>query len=431
MCNSSPTRRLSNLVNQKGIFQDTSDLEFYVVGGAVRDVLLGREPKDLDFVVVGTTPKEMIDKGFQPIDADFPVFLDDENDEWALARTEKKNGKGYKGFDTRFTPDVTLEEDLRRRDFTINGMAFNPKDKTIKDPHNGISDIQYGVVRHISEAYAEDPLRIIRFARFVSRFDFEPHPSTVQLSRKIVHELKHILNERIFLELKKSMKQADEPSKFFETLKETNALLEIFPELRGADEIPAGPDEYHNDKTVWEHTLEVVDRVHELDENNPKLLLSAFFHDIGKCRTDDSVLPHHYRHEIKGKEMFDDISDRLKFSNSYSRIISNCIENHIRIKRLFDMNESKAIRFVENVDKIDDELIDYLITLLRADEYSKEIDRDIDESKFKKYIDEIREVVDDIRGDIVVDNYPEKEGQEIYDLLTQFRTEELRKRMNP
>ncbi len=215
----------------------------FIVGGYVRDRLLGREGKDHDFVVVGATPQEMLDMGFQQVGADFPVFLHPQTgDEFALARTERKTGSGYNGFETEFGTDVTLEEDLARRDLTINSMArevvgFNDlghaklNDEVI-DPFNGMDDLRNGVLRHTTEAFAEDPLRVLRVARFAARFNFAVHPDTMELMKSLVEagEMEHLTAERVWLEMEKALSE-EQPMTFFWTLNACGAMSILFPEL--------------------------------------------------------------------------------------------------------------------------------------------------------------------------------------------------------
>jgi len=203
----------------------------YIVGGAVRDKLLGREPKDVDYVVVGATPEYMENRGFSRVGADFPVFLHPKTkDEYALARTERKTGSGYKGFETRFDPSVTIEDDLARRDLTINAMALDPETNEIIDPFGGRQDLQRKIIRHVGEAFAEDPLRVLRVARFRARYGFDVAPETIQLMKKLNNELKALTKERVWQELEKAMSET-RPDLFFDTLKKSDSLRTLMPEL--------------------------------------------------------------------------------------------------------------------------------------------------------------------------------------------------------
>lgn len=206
-------------------------MEVFLVGGAVRDTLLGHPPKDRDYVVVGATPDDMLENGFTKVGADFPVFLKD-GEEYALARQERKVGPGYNGFETHFEPNVTLEDDLVRRDLTINAMAQALDKTSIIDPFGGVEDLKNGVLRHVSEAFAEDPVRVLRVARFRARYNFAVAPETMDLMRELVKagELDHLTPERVWAELEKAMME-DHPSAFFWTLQECGAMDVLFPEF--------------------------------------------------------------------------------------------------------------------------------------------------------------------------------------------------------
>lgn len=209
-------------------------MKIYLVGGAVRDKLLGRPSKDQDFVVVGATEQFMLEQGYSKVGSDFPVFLKD-GCEYALARTERKSGHGYNGFTTSFDPSVTLEDDLRRRDLTINAMAIDPDTGAVVDPFGGQNDLLNGVLRHVSLAFAEDPLRVLRVARFAARLNFSIHPDTMDMMRYLVRqgEMKHLTKERVWLELQKAMSEKW-PHVFFQVLDQCGALQDLFPELQYA-----------------------------------------------------------------------------------------------------------------------------------------------------------------------------------------------------
>lgn len=215
-------------------------MRIFQVGGSVRDEVMGFEASDVDFVVVGATSEDMVQQGFTQVGADFPVFIHPETgDEYALARTERKTSAGYHGFDVAFDPSVTLEDDLRRRDLTINAMAKDPDTGDIIDPFNGRADIQAGVLRHVSQAFAEDPVRVLRTARFAARFDFTVAPETVDLMKRLVTsgELDHLTAERVWQEVFRAVTESKHPQRFFEVLDQCGALQRIWPML--------------NDTSVW------------------------------------------------------------------------------------------------------------------------------------------------------------------------------------
>ncbi len=235
-------------------------MQTYVVGGAVRDELLGFAVKDKDFVVVGSTPEAMLAAGFKPVGKDFPVFLHPKtHDEYALARTERKTAKGYKGFVVHASPEVTLEEDLARRDLTINAIAKDDAGKLI-DPFNGLADIQAKILRHVSDAFAEDPVRILRAARFAARFtDFNVAPATMILMRQMVEagEVDALVSERVWQELAKGLME-EKPSRMFDVLRECGALQRILPELNRLWGVPQ-PANHHPEVDTGLHTMLVVD----------------------------------------------------------------------------------------------------------------------------------------------------------------------------
>lgn len=224
--------KLNNVISKILIESKKPPMKIYLVGGAVRDRLMGKKPKDLDYVVVGSTPEEMISKGFSQVGADFPVFLDKNGDEYALARTERKTGSGHKGFDTSFDPSTTLKDDLSRRDLTINAMAQDLKTGEIIDPFGGQKDLKDRVLRHVSDAFAEDPLRVLRVARFASRFDFTIAPETKKLMKGLSDsgELDTLSSERVWKEASRAMMETH-PQNFAKVINEVGALKIIFGEL--------------------------------------------------------------------------------------------------------------------------------------------------------------------------------------------------------
>ncbi|HUV99258.1 MAG TPA: multifunctional CCA addition/repair protein, partial [Gallionella sp.] len=236
-----------------------SDAKTYCVGGAVRDQLLGLAVQDHDWVVVGSTPEEMVAQGFRPVGKDFPVFLHPKtHEEYALARTERKTARGYQGFAVYAAPDVTLEQDLLRRDFTINAIAQDADGKLI-DPHNGIADLRAGILRHVSTAFAEDPVRILRAARFAARFGFSIAPDTLTLMRDMVNngEVDALVAERVWQELSRGLMEKT-PSRFFETLRSCGALARIIPEVDALFGVPQ-PEKHHPEIDCGIHTMLVVD----------------------------------------------------------------------------------------------------------------------------------------------------------------------------
>lgn len=284
----------------------------YVVGGAVRDRLLGLPVQDRDWVVVGATPEEMLALGFRPVGKDFPVFLHPRsNEEYALARTERKSGRGYHGFTVHAAPDVSLEEDLLRRDLTINAIA-EAEDGSLIDPYGGRADLERRIFRHVSPAFAEDPVRVLRVARFAARFtDFSLAPETLALMRRMVDdgEVDHLVAERVWQELARGLMEAL-PSRMIRTLRDCGALARILPEVDRLFGVPQ-PVEYHPEVDTGEHVMLVVD--HAAATAQPLAVRWAcLMHDLGKGDTPPEVLPHHYGHEAQSAVRAKAVSERLR-----------------------------------------------------------------------------------------------------------------------
>ncbi len=284
----------------------------YVVGGAVRDALLGLPVKDRDWVVVGETPQAMLARGFRAVGKDFPVFLHPHTqEEYALARTERKSGHGYTGFVCHAAPDVTLEEDLARRDLTINAIARDA-DGSLIDPYGGVADLRAGLFRHVSPAFAEDPVRILRIARFAARFTaFEVAPETLALMRKMVAdgEVDHLVAERVWQEFARGLMEA-RPSRMIRVLRACGALARLLPELDRLFGVPQ-PAQHHPEIDTGEHVLMVID--HAAAHAQPLAVRWAcLLHDLGKGDTAAALLPHHYGHEARSAEHARAVSERLK-----------------------------------------------------------------------------------------------------------------------
>ena len=283
----------------------------YRVGGSVRDELLGRPVVDHDYVVVGATPETMLASGFRPVGRDFPVFLHPEtNEEYALARTERKHGHGYRGFQFFASPDVTLEEDLARRDLTINAMARGDANLLV-DPHGGAADLAAGVLRHVSPAFAEDPLRVLRVARFAARFGFAVAPATEALMRSLADsgELATLAPERVWQELARGLMEAH-PSRMIAVLRDCGALTALFPEVDALFGVPQSPA-HHPEIDTGVHVLQALDwaAAHGLPLPARYAVLA---HDLGKARSDAASLPRHIAHEHRSVRLADALSARLR-----------------------------------------------------------------------------------------------------------------------
>ena len=328
------------------------NLDCYLVGGAVRDELLGLPVKDRDWVVVGATPEKMLELGFTPIGKDFPVFLHPHTkEEYALARTERKSGRGYKGFTVYASEEVTLEQDLLRRDLTVNAIAKDQQGNLI-DPYDGMSDIKAGLLRHVSSAFSEDPLRILRTARFAARFDshaFSVHPDTLTLMRKMVHEgeLDTLVAERVWQEISSAL-LTHTPSVFFTTLRECAALKCILPELDRLYGIPQTPH-YHPEIDTGVHVMMVVDRARELSDDID-ILYAALTHDLGKGLTPKSKWPSHPGHEAAGVPLVHAMSARLRVPAETARLAEIMSDQHLNMHRLEELRPQTILKMLKKLD---------------------------------------------------------------------------------
>ena len=286
-------------------------MKIYAVGGAVRDRLLGRPVADQDYVVVGSTPEQMEKLGYRPVGKDFPVFLHPQTHvEYALARTDRKTARGYKGFEIHASPEVTLEQDLARRDLTINAIARDD-DGQIIDPHHGVADLKAGILRHVGPAFVEDPVRVLRVARFAARFGFAIAPETLDLMREIVRngEVDHLVPERVWQELSRGLME-DKPSRMLLALRECGALQRILPEVDALFGVPQ-PPEHHPEVDTGLHILLVVD--YAAVQNYPVTVrFAALTHDLGKAATPREHWPKHHGHEHKSVELVEQLCERLR-----------------------------------------------------------------------------------------------------------------------
>jgi len=322
----------------------------YLVGGAVRDQLLNRPVVDRDWVVVGATPDELIQRGFKPVGKDFPVFLNPQtHEEYALARTEKKQGKGYHGFSCYFAPDVTLEQDLERRDLTINAIAQS-EDGTLVDPFNGVADLQAKVLRHVSTAFIEDPLRVLRVARFAARYHslgFTIAEETLQLMRQLAAsgELNHLTPERVWKETEKALSE-NSPQVYFQTLHQVDALACIFPELDRLWGIP-NPPQWHPEIDSGIHTMMVLEQAAKLS-SSIDVRFAALCHDLGKGLPPEQEWPSHKGHEVAGIKVIEKMSQRLRIPNKLKQLACVTSEYHLHCHRAFELNPKTLIKTLES-----------------------------------------------------------------------------------
>lgn len=317
-------------------------MEIYLVGGAVRDKLLGLPIKEQDWVVLGETTESMVSKGFRPVGKDFPVFLHPQShEEYALARTERKTSPGYKGFVVHASPDVTLEQDLIRRDLTINAIAMTPQGQII-DPYGGQHDLEQRIFRHISPAFAEDPVRILRVARFAARYrhlGFTLAEETRQLMQSMVNagEVDALVPERVWAELFKALSEQS-PSAFFYTLKNCAALDKIFPEINRLFGVPQ-PEKYHPEIDTGIHSMLCLEQAALLSDN-PEVRFAALVHDLGKGLSPKEHWPHHYGHETSGLPVLEKLCARLRVPNSFKSLAQQVMQYHTHCHRAFELRAS-------------------------------------------------------------------------------------------
>jgi len=331
---------------------NTLTITSYLVGGAVRDKLLNRESHDHDYVVVGSTVQQMLSLGFSQVGKDFPVFLHPETkDEYALARTEKKIGAGYTGFTCNASESVTIEEDLLRRDLTINAMALKSNGEVI-DPYNGQQDLNNRILRHVSDAFIEDPLRVLRVARFAARYHsygFTIAKETLALMTEIAlnNELQSLSSERIFAEIDKSLKE-EHPDVFFNVLKSCKALKVLLPEIDVLWGIP-NPAQWHPEICSGLHTMMVLQQAVKLSAK-PEVRFAALCHDLGKGITPEAEWPSHRGHEKSGLPLVKNVCQRLKVPNSYQSLALKVCEYHLHCHKAFELKASTILRLFNALD---------------------------------------------------------------------------------
>ena len=327
-------------------------MQVYKVGGCVRDELLGLPVKDHDWVVIGATPEDMLAAGYKPVGKDFPVFLHPQShEEYALARTERKTAPGYTGFAFHAAPDVTLEEDLQRRDLTINAMAKTESGELI-DPYHGRTDLEQRLLRHVSPAFMEDPVRILRVARFAARlaeFGFQVAEETLQLMREMVTngEVDALVPERVWQETVRALGEAT-PTRFFEVLRDCGALARLFPELERLYGVPQ-PEEHHPEIDTGVHTMLVLQQAVRLSAD-PKVRFAALVHDLGKGLTPQAEWPKHKGHEEAGVPLVEALCQRLRAPNEFRDLAILVTRYHLHYHRAAEMTD---IEFLETLMGLD------------------------------------------------------------------------------
>lgn len=423
-------------------------LNWYDVGGCVRDSLRGKEPSDIDRVVIGHSVEDMINAGFEKhVGESFPVFLHPETkDEWALGRTEVSTGNRHKDVEvTKVGEDVSLEEDLKRRDLTINAMARDPKTGEIIDPHGGKEDMKNKTLRHVSEeSFAEDPLRILRLAMFAARLEgFTVHPDTIELAKREKSRLSTLDNMRVYRNLLKMFRKAEEPRRYFDVLNKVDALEEIFPEVARLTTVPAGPEYAHKEGSAFEHTMRVISEANRLDPNNVRVLLAALAHDLGKGITPNAELPSHPNHTVNGVKVIEEWVERMKMEKQendmsaikleHRGIMEDAAKNHMNMHRFDEMRPSTIIRFVDthtsgNKKKLS---MNELLTLSIADSLGR-VPRSTPEfSVINKKLSLTEKVLTEITGSKIIEQFdidPQEEGHKISDIMLQERVEMFKER---
>ena len=331
-------------------------MQIYMVGGAVRDKLLGRPVNDHDWVGVGATPEKMLELGYLPVGRDFPVFLHPETrEEYALARTERKSGRGYRGFVVQSSPDVTLEEDLSRRDLTINAIAASADGISVEgifDPYSGARDIEARVLRHVTESFREDPVRILRVARFAARFtDFTVAPETMQLMREMVAhgEADHLVAERVWQELARGLME-ERPSRMFDVLRECGALKVVLPEVDRLWGVPQRP-EYHPEVDTGVHLMMVLDMAARL-ATTLTVRFACLVHDLGKGTTPADMLPRHIGHEQRSAKLLKGLCERLRVPTECRETADVVAREHGNIHRSGELGAAALVRLIERCDGI-------------------------------------------------------------------------------
>jgi tRNA nucleotidyltransferase (CCA-adding enzyme) len=325
-------------------------MQTYMVGGAVRDALLGLPVNDRDWVVVGATPQEMIEAGYLPVGKDFPVFLHPQTrEEYALARTERKTARGYHGFAFHAEPNVTLEQDLARRDLTINAMAQDESGKLV-DPFGGRADLERRVLRHVTVAFREDPVRILRVARFAARFaDFSLAPETMALMREMVEagEVDALVAERVWQELARGLME-DRPSRMFEVLRECGALARFLPEVQRLWGVPQRAD-YHPEVDTGVHLMMVLDMSARLKAPLP-VRFACLTHDLGKGTTPAEILPKHIGHEERSARLLRQVCERLRVPTDCRELAEVVAREHSNIHRSTEFGPAALVRLLERCD---------------------------------------------------------------------------------
>lgn len=399
-------------------------MQVYLVGGAVRDSLLGHPYQEKDYVVVGATPEHMLAQGFQPVGKDFPVFLHPETkEEYALARTERKSGKGYHGFQFFTDTTVSLEEDLIRRDLTINAIAMD-QDGKLYDPYGGQTDLENKTLRHVSEAFAEDPLRVLRVARFAARYSaygFHIAPETLQLMQTMAEsgELDALTPERVWKETSRALLE-DHADIYFQTLRDCGALKHLFPEIDALFGVPQRP-EYHPEVDCGIHTLMSLQQAcksnYSLD-----VRFAVLVHDLGKALTPVNELPRHIMHEERGVKPVTELCERLKVPTQTRQLALSVCKEHLKCHQIMSLKPGTVWRLLQRLDVLRrPERVEAFVQACECDARGRLglEDRPYPQAQ---YILDAMQVVRSIKVQDLPDNI---KGAEIGEMLIQYRIDAL------
>ena len=401
-------------------------MQVYLVGGAVRDQLLGHPYHEKDYVVVGATPEQLLAQGYQPVGKDFPVFLHPETkDEYALARTERKSGQGYHGFEFYTDISVTLEDDLIRRDLTINAIAMDDDGK-IYDPYHGHEDLNNKILRHVSDAFAEDPLRVLRVARFAARYHqygFTVAEETFALMQQLANsgELKALTPERVWKETSRALMERD-ADVYFETLRQCGALKVLFPEIDALFGIPQRP-EYHPEIDCGIHTLMALQQACRADYDLD-VRFAVLVHDLGKALTPIDELPRHIMHEERGMAPVTRLCERLKVPTNLKNLALIVCKEHLKCHQIKNLKPGTVWRLLQRLDVL--RKPEQVVSFVRACECDAKGRLGLEERPYPQaqYLLDSMEIVRNIRAQ---DLPAHIQGVEIGEMLIQYRIEALAK----
>ncbi|WP_151980542.1 multifunctional CCA addition/repair protein [Acinetobacter guerrae] len=400
-------------------------MHVYLVGGAVRDYLLGHPYHEKDYVVVGATPQLLLDQGYQPVGKDFPVFLHPETkDEYALARTERKSGVGYHGFQFYTAPDVTLEDDLIRRDLTINAIAMDEDSGEIYDPYGGRKDLEVKTLRHVSDAFLEDPLRVLRVARFAARYfqyGFTIAPETLNLMQKLSEsgELDALTPERVWKETSRALMETH-ANVYFEVLHQCGALKVLFPEIDALFGVPQRP-EYHPEIDCGIHTLMALQQAcnanYSLD-----VRYAVLVHDLGKALTPPEELPRHIMHEERGVVPVQNLSDRLKVPTLLKQLAVSVCKEHLKCHQAMTLKPGTLWRLLQRLDVLRrPERVEAFIQACECDARGR-LGLENREYPQAEYMRKAIHIVRSIKASDLPENI---QGAEIGEMLIQYRIDAL------